>query len=158
MTTTARTPQARQESAQPTAEEREALLAEYGYVRARHDGIAEFRAKLLALLPISSGAGIGLLLATDIDRDQLLPVGVFGAIVTIGLFLYELRGIGHCSVLMRRGAEIEQRLGLPGGMWQRRLSEGGRVITTTTASRIVYLTVIAGWFYVAGYGFYLLSS
>ena len=37
------------------------LLAEYQEVCKSHSGITDFRAKLLALLPIASGAGVGLL-------------------------------------------------------------------------------------------------
>jgi hypothetical protein len=142
-----------------TSEQREALLVEYQQLRERHDGIADFRAKLLALLPLSSGTGIALLLRSkSYDDGQLAVVGVFGAIVTVGLFLYELRGIGHCNVLICRGSDIEQKLDLDDGMWSRRRAESERspgkrrFVTTTQASWIVYLTVIAGWLYVAGYG------
>ena len=41
---------------------REALKIAYEEICKAHDGIAEFRAKLLTLLPIASGAGIFLLL------------------------------------------------------------------------------------------------
>jgi hypothetical protein len=124
-------------------------------VRERHDGIAEFRAKLLALLPLSSGTGIALLLKSgSLERRQLIVVGLFGAAVTVGLLIYELRGIRHCNVLIDRGADIEASLGISEGMWWRRKHEGGRFVTTTTASRIVYGTVILGWLYVAGYGVY----
>ena len=99
-----------------TCEQREALLVEYQQLRERHDGIADFRAKLLALLPLSSGAGIALLLRSkSYDDGQLAVVGVFGAIVTVGLFLYELRGIGHRNVLICRGSDIEQKLDLTTG-------------------------------------------
>ena len=60
--------------------------------------IAEFRAKLPALLPITLGASIFLLLrekGDPVDTTHLTAIGVFGFTVTVGLFLHELRGIGH---------------------------------------------------------------
>ena len=70
------------------------LRAAYEEVCKAHDGIAEFRAKLLALLPLASGAGVFLLLSKDLGSDSrphLLGVGVYGVIIALGLFLYELR-------------------------------------------------------------------
>jgi len=73
------------------------LLAEYAEVCKSHAGITDFRAKLLALLPIDSGAGIGLLIAREsggisgTEAGLLIALGIFGAVVTAGLFLYELR-------------------------------------------------------------------
>ena len=56
-----------------------------------HNAIADFRAKLLALLPIASGTGVFLLLGklNGGDRKLLLAVGLFGFIVTFGLFMYD---------------------------------------------------------------------
>lgn len=52
----------------------------------RRDGIADFRSKLLALLPIASGAGIFVLLnVKDEGREYLPAVGFFGSLVTVGL-------------------------------------------------------------------------
>lgn len=72
--------------------------------------ISEFRAKLLALLPIASGAGI-LLLPNIKSENQLaaycVPAGIFGVLVTFGLFLHELRGLHICYVLGAYGAKIE---------------------------------------------------
>jgi hypothetical protein len=68
------------------------LLADYTEVCRSHDAITDFRAKLLALLPLASGAGIGLLVArgsshiSRTDAGLLLALGLFGAIVTAGLF------------------------------------------------------------------------
>src|SRR5690348_7141444 len=70
------------------------LLAEYQEVCKSHSGITDFRAKLLALLPIASGAGVGLLVihgkgkASDTGAGLLIGLGIFGAVVTIGLFMY----------------------------------------------------------------------
>ena len=76
-----------------------------------HNGIADFRAKLLALLPIASGAGVFFLFdkLNGSDRKLLIAVGLFGAAVTFGLLMYELRGIEDCTVLRRRGWSWNRR-------------------------------------------------
>ncbi|MBB3189320.1 hypothetical protein FHR94_000542 [Halomonas cerina] len=61
----------------------------YEEVCKAHDLIADFRAKLLALLPISSGAGIFLLLSKGLSQENihhLSVVGIFGVVVTLDYF------------------------------------------------------------------------
>jgi hypothetical protein len=140
--------------------------------------IDDFRARLLALLPLSSGAGIFLLLATtpdggnETDQDYLGAIGVLGGLVSIGLFIFEVRQIRICRHLIRVGAKLErdhmhfgegdgQFLGRPpppppsddpeksGGI----SSYASYALSVPMASFIVYLTVIAGWAYVAFVGF-----
>ena len=75
-----------------------ALRTAYQEVCSSYHGIAEFRAKLLGLLPLAS-AGIFLLLDNalldaankDFAKQYLGPIGLFGFVVTLGLFFYELR-------------------------------------------------------------------
>jgi hypothetical protein len=99
------------------------LLAEYAEVCKSHAGITDFRAKLLALLPIASGAGIGLLIARESDAISqtaaglLIGLGIFGAVITVGLFLYELRQIDVCKQLRNHATWIEQQLGIEAGQF-----------------------------------------
>ncbi len=45
----------------------------YGEICTAHHGIADFRAKLLALLPIASGAGLlAILLPDDLRADEMI--------------------------------------------------------------------------------------
>jgi hypothetical protein len=55
------------------------LLAEYQEVCRSHAGITDFRAKLLALLPLASGAGVGLLLAQSDGGVSTMEAGVLAA-------------------------------------------------------------------------------
>jgi hypothetical protein len=103
-----------QQGSEPSAE---TLRAIYQEICASHNGIADFRAKLLALLPIASGVGIFLLVdkstggRPDFNIKFLVPVGLFGFVVTFGLFMYELRGIQDCTLLRARAEAIEKTLG-----------------------------------------------
>jgi hypothetical protein len=100
---------------------KEQLLAYYGEVCRSHNAITDFRAKLLALLPIASGTGIGLL-ATQADGEipTWLPVvlGTFGALVTVGLFFYEFHQMDDCQQLRNHGVWIENQLGIDAGQFR----------------------------------------
>jgi hypothetical protein len=107
------------------------LLAEYQEVCKSHSGITDFRAKRLALLPIASGVGVGLLVfqgqgeVSSTGAGLLVGLGIFGVVVTIGLFLYELRQIDVCKQLRNHAAWIESQLGIEAGQFggrRRRLS------------------------------------
>jgi hypothetical protein len=85
---------------------------EYREVCASHRAITDFRGKLLALLPLAAGAGIYLLVPKSSSPDGIAPpyrlaVGLFGFLVTVGLFLHELRAIKHCGALIRLGRFLE---------------------------------------------------
>lgn len=98
-------------------------MAEYQEVCKTHAGITDFRAKLLALLPIASGAGVGLLVTQgkgDISTTLaglLIALGAFGAVVTVGLFFYELRQIDICKQLRNHAAWVENQLGIQAGQF-----------------------------------------
>ena len=109
---------------EPTPEERRnILLTEYQEVCRSHAGITDFRAKLLALLPLASGAGLGLLLAqgngglSRTEAGLLVALGAFGAVVTAGLFLYELRQIDVCKQLRNHAEWIERQLAIEAGQF-----------------------------------------
>jgi catechol 2,3-dioxygenase-like lactoylglutathione lyase family enzyme len=108
------------------------------------------------LLPIASGAGIFLLLGefSGDDRKLLVPIGIFGAVVTFGLFMYELRGIEDCTALRERARNIEHRLGIPVDLSQFGRWWGGKLslVDEIGAAWIVYTAVLASWIFVAGAG------
>jgi hypothetical protein len=125
----------------------------YSEVCRSYHAIVDFRAKLLALLPIATGAG-GLLILTRADtvKQYLAPIGIFGAVVTFGLFVYELRGIQRCKALIETGREIEDELRISYGQFVSRPKARG-LISAETAGWIVYTTVFAAWSYLAIIGF-----
>src|SRR5215211_3978406 len=98
----------------------ENLKTTYDQLCNSYRAIDDFRAKLLGFLPIASGAGIFLLLSRDI-RDQneyyLTPIGVFGILVTLGLFAYEVYGIKRCGALIEAGARLERLLRVVDGQF-----------------------------------------
>lgn len=134
----------------------EDLRMAYHEVCTSYHAIDDFRAKLLGLLPLVSGVGIFFLLSdtlTDTSKrafaSQFLgPVGIFGCVVTIGLFFYELRGIQRCTRLIAVGKKIEGQLGIEGQFTHHPPQIAG-VIGNTLAARVIYSAVLAAWMFVA---------
>ena len=86
--------------------DRETWKFEYSEVCKSFHYISDFRGKLLGLLPLASATGIGALLSDGIGtfaRSHLMAIALFGLVVTLGLFFYELRNIELCKVLIKRG-------------------------------------------------------
>ncbi len=128
----------------------------YNNVCSAHDGIADFRAKLLALLPIASGAGILLLVKNGADTatPHLVAVGIFGAMITIGLFFYELRGIQKCNALIELGESLEKDRGMTGRFVGR--PDDVKILRVrvgaTQAALIIYPAVTGAWAYLSATG------
>jgi hypothetical protein len=101
----------------------EDLRMAYQEVCRSHTAITDFRAKLLALLPVATGVGVGALVSSSngrlagIEPGVLIAVGVFGALVTFGLFLYEARQIDICKQLRNHGSWLENELNIGPGQF-----------------------------------------
>ena len=145
----------------PSAATPEAVRLIYQELCRSHSAIADFRAKLLALLPLASAGGIVLLLdgARPAGSGPVLcAVGLYGFAVTVGLFMYELRGIEDCILLRARAQHIEAAhvlLALPEEASQFRGRGRGHLdglVDEIGAGLIVYPAVMAAWLFVAGRG------
>jgi hypothetical protein len=130
-----------------------ALRALYEELSKAHDSVASFRAKLLALLPLASGTGLFAILNIDQARktQHLLAIGIFGALVALALYMYELRGIQRCGILSARARTLEiELLGSEiKGAFAPTPGPRFALATNTWASRIVYPATISVWAYVA---------
>jgi hypothetical protein len=113
---------------------------------------------------LASGAGIYLLIPKQADPHKLdsvylLAIGLFGFLVTLGLFLHELRGIEECGDLMRLGRALEEKMGLPKGQFSREDDyyhgqSGYRTFMNNLkgpvgAAWIIYPSVCIAWLFVA---------
>lgn len=152
----------------------ENLRTEYREVCQNHRAISDFRAKLLAFLPLASGTGIFLLLRKEsepLNRTHLAAIGVFGFVVTLGLFFHELRGITHCGGLILRGKRLEEKLKLREGQFAldyEYYNPSGndrilrqifhQLVGPVGAAWIIYPSVGAAWLYVASVGFEIPTS
>jgi hypothetical protein len=143
----------------------ENVRTEYREVCQNHRTVTDFRGKLLTLLPLASGAGIYLLIPkqaspSDLAPAYLIAIGLFGILVTLGLFLHELRGIEQCADLIKVGRALEEKMELPEGQFIRednyyhRQATRLRAFTNNLmgpvgAAWIIYPSVGAAWLFVA---------
>ena len=129
-------------------EKQEAMLTAYREICRSYHAIADFRAKLLGLLPLASGTGVFLLAGNQIEQPILMVAGLFGFVVTLGLYCYELRGIQRCHGLIMAGKRLEEDLGVKAQFALRPRPVSG-FIGSTLAAQIIYPTVLAAWMFVA---------
>jgi hypothetical protein len=131
------------------------MLAAYGEVCRTYLAVDDFRAKLLALLPIVSGTGGVLLLGNkETVKTYLGVIGLFGILVTFGLFCYEIRGLHRCARVVSAGKKLENELQLTNGQFSSGLENRALgFVGATAAGVIVYLSVLLSWVYVAYVGF-----
>lgn len=119
----------------------------------------DLRMRVLGFLPLVSGVGIFFLLNNSVigtsSRGQptsfaqfLLPIGLIGAIVTLGLFFYDIRAMQLRSSLVKTGWEIEHSLMIAGQFTNRPPHRFG-FIGDTGGSTLIYIVVIAGWVFSA---------
>ena len=123
----------------------------YQQICTSYHAIDDFRAKLLALLPFATGAGIFLLLNKDaITADSkpfFGPIGLFGFAITLGLFAYEIYGIKKCHALILGGKQIEGWLHID-GPFTGRPRDVRDLINEPFASGIIYPAVMAAWTFI----------
>ena len=119
--------------------------------------IDDFRSKLLGFLPLVSGSGLFLLLQdsfTDatkrnVSLSLLAPIGWFGFVITLGLFLYEIYGIRKCHALIEAGKQLECSLKIPNGQFRRRPRSVLYLINEPLAAGVIYPAVLAAWLFLA---------
>lgn len=139
-------------------EDHENLRTVYQELCTSYRAIDDFRGKLLGFLPLASGTGIFLLIYDEerlaAVKDAFLPIGVFGILITLGLFIFEIYGIRRCTHLIIFGESLEKHMHLEGqfahrppGLRTIEQSATGlsRFVSEPLASGIIYSVVMAAW-------------
>ena len=119
--------------------------------------LTDVRIRLLAFVPTISGAAVGLL-GEPRPAAELLGVALIGLVATLGIFVYELRNAQLYDALVKRARELERLLAFP---TVQGLQGAGGVLGTRSSRwfahdrgwALVYSAAIAGWSYLAAWGF-----
>ena len=106
----------------------------------------EIRFKLLGPVPLLSGAAIVTVSRNDVNQGVLWLISLFGAVVTLGLFRWELRNIQNCKWLASRAAEMERiEFGVTAGQFFRR-EEAPRLfglrVGKTESEKIIHIATM----------------
>jgi hypothetical protein len=128
------------------------MVAIYQELHKSFLAIDDFRSKLLALLPLVTGAAAIALLnnLTSATEKYLEPIGYFMAVFTFGLFAYEIFGIRKCHALIKSGKRIEiYWLHVEDGEFCRRPHSLLDFVDEPFAAGIIYPAVTGSWLYLA---------
>jgi hypothetical protein len=116
--------------------------------------LADVRFKLLALVPLISGAAIAFLTTDPVHASSqiVLAGGVFGLLITLGITIYDQRNTQIMNVSKSRARELEQRLHLPlgGGQFQQMPPKdlkflGWMKVWSDRGLALIYGTVLTAW-------------
>ena len=103
--------------------------------------------KLLGIVPLFSGSGIlvAILKSEYFWSPAIYAIAAFGALVTLGLFRWELRNVQTCVWLIKCGATLEETLfqGKPGQFFRRPAAP--LRIGKTQAEKLIYGVIIFTW-------------
>jgi hypothetical protein len=129
------------------------IRAAYDQLCASYHAIDDFRAKLLGFLPLVTGGGLVLLTGKGdrVAQEFFLPIGLFGLVVTLGLFTYELYGIKKCHALINAGQDLESALTEQPGQFRSRPRAVLGHINEPMAAALIYPGVMGAWAYLATY-------
>ena len=108
---------------------------------------------------LPSASGIFFLLANALNYPAsdnvvvtfLQPLGIFGFVITLALFSYEIYGIKKCGYYINAGKELENMLGIQYGQFASRPHEVLGFINEPFAAGIIYPAVLASWMYLTLY-------
>ncbi len=128
----------------------------YNAICTSYHALEDLRMRFLGFLPLASSAGIFYLVSTtniQIANSAYIAIGIVGALITIGLYCYELRALQMSHELREVGASIEtSALHVVGQFaWHRQQAQHrhGIVLGNTFGSAFVYTAVLTGWLYLA---------
>jgi hypothetical protein len=131
----------------------ENLRTIYRELCSSYRAIDDFRTKLLGFLPLVTGTGLFFLVTDkakiDMAQPYFGPIGVFGFVITLGLFFYEFYGIKKCGSLITAGIELEKELKIGDGQFTKRPPGVLGLINEPLAAGVIYPAVLAAWIFVA---------
>lgn len=138
------------------------VKALYDQLCVSYHAIDDFRTKLLGFLPLATLAGAGTLFLKDpgltvrlcpgpIDSKTLVitPIGIFGFVVTLGLYIFEIHGIAKCHFLIETGKRLEEQLGGAGQFATRPDDWLYSFLNEPIAGAVIYGAVLAAWIFIA---------
>lgn len=117
--------------------------------------VDDFRAKLLGFLPLVTGASLFVSLSggkNGVNLANYLPeIGIFGTVVTLGLLVYELKGIQKCTQFIEKGLYIEHKGFQIRGQFFALCENASPIFNEPVASGLIYSVALAAWTYVILY-------
>ncbi len=121
--------------------------------------LREYRAKLLALVPLATAALIALGLPKQPmpgeSHSIIVALGTYGVLVSLGLYGYEMGNMKKLESLIQLGRDIEVESGLTNGQfigrWERTHAKTlkAKIMNYSTAAIFVYGSTVLAWSFIA---------
>jgi hypothetical protein len=141
----------------------ENLRSAYQALCTSYNAIDTFRGQLLGFLPLASGSIFALFNIKEVKSELISLIGLFGFLITCGLFIFEIYGIRRCTHLIVLGQHLEEEMevqgqfrnrprGLQGLPEEKKYGVPGKflaLISEPMAAGIVYPTVCSAWLYLS---------
>jgi len=134
---------------EPTASEPLTLAKMYDVLQAGIKETDQTSFKLLGLVPLVNGAALltAVLGIGSSRAPAIFVLSLFGAVVTLGLFWWELRNIRYCLWYIKLTESFEVpllgQIGVPEQLRTRPAAPGG--MGKRKAEKLIYSTVILSW-------------
>jgi hypothetical protein len=129
-----------------------AQAAVYTEIGNNYRAMDDLRLRLLALLPLATGAGIVLLLGGHSASAAIdVPVGLFGMVATISLYFYEVHGIEKCAHYIDAGAKLEEDFKVRGSFTNRPHGVSRVIVSELLPAALIYPASFTGWLFLALY-------
>jgi hypothetical protein len=122
----------------------ETIRVVYQQICKNHRTIGDFRAKLLVFLPLATAVAIPLMRLLD-DKTRLF-LGIFGFLISLGLYFYEFLANLRCEHLIKTGKQLEALLAVSGPYTERPTGLVG-FVNEAYLARVIYSVVLAAWIY-----------
>jgi peptidoglycan hydrolase-like protein with peptidoglycan-binding domain len=134
----------------PPQTRQEILLALYTEVCSSWRMLTDVRFKLLGFVPTASIILLIGLLTRGAPNEGLSPpsrvlICIVGAVVTIGLYIYDQRNSELYNDLVSRGRRIEMELGIHTGQFLGRKKPANWLVNHSNAGGLIYGSAIIAW-------------
>lgn len=145
----------------PSNEQVTILLALYGEVNANWRSLHDVRFKLLTMLPLVS---VAIFVFVDPSKLNLLSTIVgqlvtsLGLLISIGLWIYDMRNDELYNALISRARRIEVELGAHSASFLQRPGPKRDIICHGTATGLIYVSVTLGWLFAWLFNLHLLTG
>lgn len=124
----------------------DALRLVYEQICTSYHDIEDFRGRLLGLLPFVTASSFAVTLISNPQKSQaltdlVLPFGLLGALVTLGLFFYEAENLKRSTLLTAQGRTLEKDMNIIGPF----APHPAGLFNARNAAGLIYSTTFAGW-------------
>lgn len=118
----------------------------YQQLCTNYQNLIDFRLKLMGFLPFVTASSFAVTIISDPAKRQalanlVLPFGLLGALITLGLFLYEVENLKLSTAIEAEGMKLEQEMHILGPF----APKHPHLFNAHNSLALIFSTTFAGW-------------